>query len=647
MNEENIGLYIHTESNLEKHCEANEVVNSCLRRLRKAEGGGSVGLIIKLIRTAGDNLGKFLLGDKKYTGRRYGGGAITYSTIIFLAFMFYWLFYPSIAKEEKEEEGEIWQEIIEQGNSLSNQKRISAFLTAFASLNEEIIKPNLQQNKIIIIDRYLDSTLVYQGAANAADFNETLTPKQPKKGSEKEKWKMIFPERAIRVVNAAQEEETLAEETEALKEGYINDYISGLKIKATPEEIEAVQVFSKQLVEDYNYPKDHIQTRPQFRVKRIPSDTRKEYPIDIAVFSNNKKQESDIYIIVECKNKKERMVLRKVGNEFEEIPDIPRFKQRIEDIGKFRRKDLEPTHNLKTIFKSIRNYLAGNNVGATRDEVLAQQLINLIFCKLYDEKFTESENIVTFRAGFGESPKDVKNRILGLFEKVKREYKKDVFTKNDVITLDANSIFHVVGELQKYCLMKTERDVVADAFEIFIGHTLKGEQGQFFTPRNVVKMMLDWGNPLIESEKNKVASEKIVGIDKDYFLSKKTKQKVSLGKFNVLLTNPPFGSKIPVRGGLKDQEAPQILFIERCLQFLKGGGRMAIVLPDGILGNNQLGYVRKLIMKKARIVAVIDLPKETFQPNTSTKTSILILRKTNKIPKDYPVFMGIAKTCWS
>ena len=84
-----------------------------------------------------------------------------------------------------------------------------------------------------------------------------------------------------------------------VKEGYILDYISGNEVKATPEEIEAVQVFSKQLVEDYGYPKEHIQTRPQFRVKARPSDTKKEYPVDIAVFSNNQKQEDDVCIIIE------------------------------------------------------------------------------------------------------------------------------------------------------------------------------------------------------------------------------------------------------------------------------------------------------------------------------------------------------------
>lgn len=76
-----------------------------------------------------------------------------------------------------------------------------------------------------------------------------------------------------------------------------------MQVKATPEELDAVQTFSKQLVEDYNYSKKLIQTRPQFRVKVRPSDTKKEYPVDIAIFLNDKKQEDDVYIIVECKKK--------------------------------------------------------------------------------------------------------------------------------------------------------------------------------------------------------------------------------------------------------------------------------------------------------------------------------------------------------
>ena len=118
-----------------------------------------------------------------------------------------------------------------------------------------------------------------------------------------------------------------------------------------------------------------------------------------------------------------------------------------------KRKDLKPTHNLKATFKAIRNHLAANTVGATRDEVLAQQLINLIFCKIYDERFTEPNDIVTFRAGIEENAKEVKERISDLFEKVKRKY-KEVLDENDIINLDANSISYVVGELQNYCLIE-------------------------------------------------------------------------------------------------------------------------------------------------------------------------------------------------
>ena len=367
------------------------------------------------------------------------------------------------------------------------------------------------------------------------------------------------------------------------KKGYVKDYISGKWVKATPEEIQAVQVFSKQLIEDYGYLKENIQTRPQYRVKQRPSGG-KTFPVDISVFTSHNHSYDNEYIIVECKKKnrkdgkgqlqdylrfskanlgvwfngEERLFLRKVEKagriEFEEIPNIPQFGQRVEDIGKFRRKDLRPTHNLKATFKAIRNHLAANTIGATRDEVLAQQLINLIFCKIYDEKFTEHDDIVTFRAGADEKPKKVKERILDLFELVKRKY-KEVLDKNDVINLDAKSLAYVVGELQNYCLIEAERDVVTDAFEVFIGHALKGGQGQFFTPRNVIKMMVEiidpddedliidpacgsggfliealrhvwkkldadskkynWNKSNLQEEKMEVALNKIRGIDKD------------------------------------------------------------------------------------------------------------------------------------
>lgn len=316
----------------------------------------------------------------------------------------------------------------------------------------------------------------------------------------------------------------MAETTVELKEGYILDYISGEQVKATPEELEAVQVFARQLVEDYGYSKDQIQTRPQYRVKASPSDTTKSYPLDIIVFSDNKKIDTNEYIIIECKKKtrndgitqlqdylkfsnayigvwfngNERIFLKKHETKgkvhFEEIPNIPIKGQRLEDIGKFKRKDLKPTHNLKVIFNSIRNHLAGNATGTGRDEIIAQQLINLIFCKIYDERFTKKDDDVTFRVGIEEDGKVVKKRIAEIFEKVKTKY-SEVIEVADTIILDADSVKYVVGELQNFCLIESERDIIADAFETFIGYSLKGAQGQFFTPRNVIKLMVEIINP--------------------------------------------------------------------------------------------------------------------------------------------------------
>jgi len=536
------------------------------------------------------------------------------------------------------------------------------------------------------------------------------------------------------------------------KKGYVRDYITNTWVKATPEEIEAVQIFVKQLVEDYNYPKAHIQTRPQYRVKQRPSGG-KDFPVDIAVFSSNNHTFDSEYILVECKKKnrkdgkkqledylhfskaylgiwfngEERLFLRKIEKQgkifFEEIPNIPRYGQRVEDVGKFQRKDLKKPHNLKVVFKAIRNHLAGNFVGATRDEELARELINLIFCKIYDERFTKPEDVVSFRFGIDEDLKEVKARIFDLFEKVKSKYGA-ILDVSDKINLDEHAIAYLVGELQNYCLIESERDVIADAFETFIGYSLKGEQGQFFTPRNVIKVMVEIVNPqpgeliidpacgsggfLVESlkhmwktlenqakelnwtelalneEKVATAIHNIRGIEKDNFLSKvakaymaiigdgkggifcedsleqpsewkdKTKQSISLKKFDVLLTNPPFGKDIKVVGEdklkqydlaynwkkesekfektnkLKTEEAPQIIFIERSLQLLRDGGRMGIVLPETFLHAPNSKYVLNYILKNNNISWVIDLPHNTFRPHNNAKCVVLILEKNVK-----------------
>lgn len=129
--------------------------------------------------------------------------------------------------------------------------------------------------------------------------------------------------------------------------------------------------------------------------------------------------------------------------------------------------------------------------------------------------------------------------------------------------------------------------------------------------------------------------------------------------FDVLLTNPPFAGENPESGLLRQYQLAKkdgklrnnverhILFIERSLDAIRPGGRVAIVLPQGVLNNTNMEYIREWIFQKARILAVVGLHGNTFKPHTGTKTSVLFLQKWNElyeeIPKDYPIFMAVSK----
>jgi len=561
------------------------------------------------------------------------------------------------------------------------------------------------------------------------------------------------------------------------REGQIKDFISGQWVKVSPEEVDAVQIFSRRLVEDFDYPKSHVQTRPQFRVRKRPSDQEKSYPVDIAVFRSSNRIEDELFLIVECKKKnrkdglaqlklyldmspadvgvwfngQEHAYLRKIHHKdgrrtYEELPNIPRHGQRIEDIGQFQRKDLKIPSDLKAVFRDLRNHLAGNVTGITRDEALAQQIINILFCKIYDEINTGSNEVVTFRTGIDEPARDVKKRILALFDdSVKAEF-DDVFDKTDAITIDADSLVYVVGELQNYCITEASRDAVGDAFEVFIGPALRGGEGQFFTPRNVVRMMIEildpkpsdmildpacgsggflimaleyvwkkiegqakkkgWSNGQLDHKKREIASKCLRGIDKDSFLAKVTKaymaiigdgrggvfcenslvptidwhhstqDKIKLRSFDLVFTNPPFGTKIPIKGervlgqydlgskwkkdkdneeiektdSLHDDQPPQILFLERCLQFLNPGGRLGIVLPEAVFGMPTYEYVVAFLRERTRILGIVSMPEALFKTSgkggTHAKVCVVFIQNSRpKEAEDYAIFMADAKWC--
>lgn len=530
----------------------------------------------------------------------------------------------------------------------------------------------------------------------------------------------------------------------------IEDFISGQLVTASPEEVSAVQVFSRILVEEFNYPKAHIRTRPQFMVREAPSG-RDTYPVDIAVFNSPRHTHDNLMMLIECKrptikegrrqleiylnltsaqiavwyNGTGSLYLRKrieANGSFkiEELHALPRYGQDLSDIGHLLRKHLSPPSNLKATFQAIRNHLAGTSKGLTRDEGFARELINLLFCKIYDELNTDLESPVRFYIG-DESPGAVKGRIDHLFSEVKRRY-DDVFDHNDLVELDPKSVAYVVGQLQHLLITEADTDAVADAFETFIGPALKGSQGQFFTPRNVVRMMVQvidpepehhlidpacgsggflifalrhvwqkydalakargWNQKQLLEAKRHAASRYFHGMEKDSFLAKVTKaymaivgdgrggvfcddalarpeqwpervrDSIQLGTFSYVFTNPPFGTKIKVEGeatlrqydlghdwkkkngqwnqtqNVPPTKPPQILFIDRCLQLLAPGGKLAIVLPESTFGNPSYGYVMTYLANNVKILGLVSMPEDLFQPYTHAKACVLFAEKT-------------------
>ena len=130
--------------------------------------------------------------------------------------------------------------------------------------------------------------------------------------------------------------------------------------------------------------------------------------------------------------------------------------------------------------------------------------------------------------------------------------------------------------------------------------------------------------------------------------------------FDIVMANPPFAGDIKEsrilhqfelgfksNGKTQSKVGRDVLFIERNLDFLKPGGRMAIVLPQGRFNNTSDKYIREFIAERARILAVVGLHGNTFKPHTGTKTSVLFVQKWDDklCPRveDYPIFFAVSE----
>lgn len=559
-------------------------------------------------------------------------------------------------------------------------------------------------------------------------------------------------------------------EPEPIKDGYIPDAATGKMVDGRKPEEKVRQEYEAALHNDYDY--EYAQMDIEVPIQRGEKNSKKNKGerADIVIYKTSDKskrdQGVDILGIVECKRETRKEGVKQLtsymsatschwgvwtnGKEIEYlfrdpvsgeirgnfVYQIPKRGETFEDIGRISKEKLKPASNLKLIFRRLLNTLY-SNTNISRREKLGNEMIRLIFCKIWDERY-ERTALPKFRVGFRENPKEVKKRIKDLFEQVKDELSRDgVFDKNEEIKLDDKSVAYVVGELEQFSLLNTDKDVVGDAFEVFAESKLVGEKGEFFTPREVVKTAIQivdpqpeqsiidpacgsggfliyalehiWeemekskkykGIPNLEAIKKEIAERYFYGIDKEIDLVKIAKAYMAIigdgrggivqentlhtaedyqprpkelfveedektfKQFDIVLTNPPFGNKIKVleddarhfqlghvwkkEGGawkmtneVKETE-PQVLFIERCLQMLKDGGKLAIVLPETYFHAPNAKYVLDFMKKDNNFIAILDLAHNTFRPYNNAKCCLLVLQKGRK--QNQKIIMAVAE----
>ncbi len=576
--------------------------------------------------------------------------------------------------------------------------------------------------------------------------------------------------------------------------GYLLDYISGDQIKETKKEL-VRQRIARALIHEYGISPDDMER--DFKI-----DGRKK--ADVAIFHHDTdhtienisrivlcrpepkfgksavrirdfdQAASDLEAIEElmqsvesCQyglwtNGLEFFFLEKEEKRFEikcnPIGDWPMAEESMgtKDVVSDAHTRIADNEMLKITFRRCHNFIHGNE-GMPKDAAF-WQFLYLIFCKMHDETFRGGER--RFWAGPKEQfdtagRKEIRRRIEPLFKEVKAKF-PSIFRGNEEISLSDRALAFMVSELAKYDFTRTDVDAKGVAYQEIVGTNLRGDRGQYFTPRGVVKLIVQMLDPRenervldpacgtggflvanlgymlkkfreeegtvagaentteffsIHDRLKEYAGEMVFGSDFDQFLvrasqmnmvmagdgrghlyhmnslefpnghlqDKDAAKNIPFGSIDVVMTNPPFGSDIPITdknilkhyelahtwesdgeggfrnsGVLKKSVAPEILFIERCLKWLKPGtGRMGIVLPDGVLGNPAAEYIRWWIMRESQVLASVDLPVEAFiaEAKVNILTSLLFLRRKSEQEKhseamggmeEYPVFMAVA-----
>ncbi|WP_302462525.1 restriction endonuclease subunit M [Phocaeicola plebeius] len=460
------------------------------------------------------------------------------------------------------------------------------------------------------------------------------------------------------------------------------------------------------------------------------------------------------YVWVTSGIKSDYFEVDKNQNSRNQMPDIPQFgvknvaaykyvygaeylpeesgKQRFFDLSIIEQSDL--TRRFKQAHEAL---WAGGQLNPSE---AFDELDKLIFCKIWDERkprrMGEPYDFQIITVSKEEEKSETKRRLIendNLYKRVLALYEegrqkdKEVFRDN--IRLTPEKIRTVVGYLESVNLGETDLDSKGRAFETFMGSFFRGNFGQYFTPREIVKFIVDvlpieHDSKVLDTScgsggfllyalnrvRNKAtelypqyktdtrqykfwfsywhdfAEKNLYGIEISEQISRAAKMNMIIhddghtnvitsdglisdesiiaktnnhgfkyGTFDFIITNPPFGSTIrqseqaylkTYQLGKKEEDwlavaarpqetrdgqSTEVLFIEQDYKFLKEGGYLAIVLPDGILTNSTMQYVRTQIEDWFRIVAVVSMPQTAFMANgAGVKSSVLFLKKWTK-----------------
>lgn len=537
-----------------------------------------------------------------------------------------------------------------------------------------------------------------------------------------------------------------------------------------PEEKVQTDTFL-QLVLIYGYPVERIK---QFVSVQMGSETKEA---DIIIYSDDDCEST--YIVVECK--KEEITdqefnkavdqaysycvseggsfvwtTSRIKNEYYEVPkEKPKSRISIPDVPQFGVKKLAPykyvkggisqtdtegvaepeveygkkqkffelqvvsENELTRIFIQAHQALWGG--GQRNPSVAFDELDKLIFCKIWDEKHPrKTGEPYEFQIFAEETPSELLERIKGLYSQGR---KKDPEVFKEDVNLSPDEAQTIVKYLQRINLNKTDLDSKGKAFETFMGSYFRGDFGQYFTPRPIVKFIVETlpithqsrvldtscgsGGFLLYSldkvreqasdffDKDKeekdhfrhwhdFAEKNLFGIEINDQIARTAKMNMIIhddghtnviasdgllndtemqvksgnkefkyNSFDFIVTNPPFGSVIKQtekaylhqynlgtkeidwlnansnsKEALRESQSTEILFLEQCHKFLVEHGYLAIVIPDGILTNSSLQYVRDNIEEMYRIVAVVSMPQTAFSATgAGVKSSVLFLRK--------------------